>query len=139
MTAQVEDKIYWHEAPSADWNSARRLGKAVRHCETNALQAHGISDPEDFAYFTDCTNNAVYGCGAEEARMIRGIGKKESLRDYSSQLELLLLAFHENAVASALDKSHAQGREEIEKVWEKVDEAISNTRLSFPQLLAIEA
>lgn len=133
MAVQIEmDRIYWGGyGRSAGWNKTRREGKAVRHSETDVLQAHGISAPEDFAYFTDCTNKAVYGCSAEMMKMTRGISDKGSLRDCSTQAELLLLALHENAVKDAIEKAKAYGREEIQAVYEKVDEALSKIRLSF--------
>jgi hypothetical protein len=135
------DKIYWGGyGRSAEWNKTRREGKAVRHSETDVLQAHGISAPEDFAYFTDCTNKAVYGCSAEMMKMTRGISDKGSLRDCSTQAELLLIALHENAVKDAIEKAKAYGREQIEAVYEKVDEALSRIRLSFASdRLQIEA
>lgn len=142
MTAQIEtDKIYWGGyGRSAEWKESRRKGKAVRHNETDVLQAHGITASEDFAYFTDCTNKAVYGCTAEQMKMMRGISDKGSLRDCSTQAELLLIALHENAVKDAIEKARAYGREQIEAVYEKVGEALSQIRLSLPSsLLQIEA
>ena len=142
MTAQIEtDKIYWGGyGRSAEWKESRRKGKAVRHNETDVLQAHGINKPEDFAYFTDCTNKAVYGCSAALAKMTRGVSDKGSLRDCSTQAELLLIALHENAVKDAIEKAGAYGREQIEAVYEKVGEALSQIRLSLPSnLLQIEA
>lgn len=142
MAAQNEmDKIYWGGyGRSAEWNKTRREGKAVRHNETDVLQAHGISAPEDFAYFTDCTNKAVYGCSAEMMKMTRGISDRGSLRDCSTEIELLLLALHENAVKDAIEKAKAYGREEIQAVYEKVDKALSKIRLSFASnRLQIEA
>ena len=126
MTAQVEnDKIYWGGyGRSAQWNSARNKGKNVRHGETDILQAHGISAPEDFAYFTDCTNKAVYGHGAEQVKMTRGISDRGSLRDCSTQAELLLLALHEKAVKDEIEKSGAYGRKQIEAVYEKAGKAL---------------
>lgn len=135
MTAQIEmDRIYWGGyGRSAEWNESRRKGKAVRHGETDILQTHGITASEDFAYFTDCTNKAVYGCTADQMKMMRGISDKGSLRDCSTQAELLLLALHEKAVKDAIEKTKAYGRKEIEAVYEKVDKA-------FPSfLLRIEA
>lgn len=133
MAAQIEtDKIYWGGyGRSAEWNETRKKGKAVRHGETDVLQAHGISSPEDFAYFTDCTNKAVYGCPAEMVKMTRGISDRGSLRDCSTQLELLLLAFHENAVKDAIKKAKAYGRKEIEAVYEKVDKAFPSSLLQI--------
>lgn len=133
MTAQIEtDKIYWGGyGRSAEWTESRRKGKAVRHGETDILQAHGISAPEDFAYFTDCTNKAVYGCSAEAMKMMRGISERGSLRDCSTQLELLLIALHENAVKDAIEKAEAYGRKEIEAVYEKVDKAFPSSLLQI--------
>lgn len=119
MTAQIEtDKIYWGGyGRSAEWKESRRKGKAVR-----------------------CTNKAVYGCSAELAKMTRGVSDRGSLRDCSTQAELLLIALHENAVKDAIEKARAYGREEIEAVYEKVGEALSQIRLSLPSnLLRIEA
>ena len=142
MTVQIEtDKIYWGGyGRSAEWNESRRKGKAVRHGETDVLQAHGINKPEDFAYFTDCTNKAVYGGTAEQIKIMRGVSNKGSLRDCSTQAELLLIALHENAVKDAIEKAGAYGPEQIEAVYEKVGEALSQIRLSLPSsLLQIEA
>ena len=142
MAAQIEtEKLQTKRCgKSAQWKSARKNGKAARLSETCILQAHGINAPEDFAYFTDCTNKAVFGCGAEEVKMMRGIDEKGSLRDCLTQAELLLLAIHENAVKDAIEKAKAYGRDQIEVAYEKVGKALSQARLSLPSsLLEIEA
>lgn len=119
----------WKEMEKSDpWIDARVKGIGIRKEETAVLQSHGISQPKDFAHFTDRTNVAVYGHTAKVEKSIRKVGKSQSLRDSSTQTELVLLSLHETACATGIEKTDAYGRLQIDGVYDVVGGIISNTK-----------
>lgn len=134
----VENSIRrWKQMGKSDpWIEARVKGISIRNTETDTLKAHGISSPKDFAHFTDLTNKAVYGRKAKSEKRSRELGVRDSLRDNSTQSELLLLALHEDACSRGIEKAEAWGRPQIDGVYDKVGSIISGTREA---LLAITA
>ena len=134
----VENSIRrWKQMGKSDpWIDARLRGISIRNTETDTLKSHGISKPQDFAHFTDLTNKAVYGRKAKSEKGFRELGVQDSLRDNSTQSELLLLALHEDACSRGIEKAEAWGRSQIDGVYDKVGSVISNAREA---LLAIAA
>lgn len=119
---------YKRQGKSDSWIEARLRGKAVRKGETAVLQSHGIAKPADFAHFTDKTNIAVYGHKAQIEKARRGITKSQSLRDCSTETELGLLFLHEGACRDGIEKTNAQGRVQIDGVYDVVGGIIADTK-----------
>ena len=134
----VENSIRrWKQMGKSDpWIEARLKGISIRNTETDTLKSHGISKPQDFAHFTDLTNKAVYGRKAKSEKRSRELGVRDSLRDNSTQSELLLLALHEDACSRGIEKAEAYGRSQIDGVYGKVGSVISNAREALSAITA---
>lgn len=126
----VENSIRrWKQmGKSAPWIAERVKGIGVRNVETDVLKAHGISAPKDFAHFTDRTNVAVYGHTAKVEKAIRKVPASANLRDASSITELSLLGFHESACAMGIENRNAQGKAQIDGVYDVVGGIVSIAR-----------
>lgn len=119
---------YKRQGKSDEWIEARIKGRTIRKEETSVLQSHGITKPKDFAHFTDRTNVAVYGHKAHVEKALRGLSKSQSLRDYSTKTELGLLFLHEGACSEGIEKTNAQGRTQIDGVYDVVGGIIADTK-----------
>lgn len=113
---------------SAPWIAERVKGIGARNVETDVLKAHGISAPKAFAHFTDRTNVAVYGHTAKVEKAIRKVPASANLRDASSITELSLLGFHESACAMGIENRKAQGKSQIDGVYDVVGGIVSTAR-----------
>lgn len=119
----------WKQMGKSDrWIDERIKGVGVRNAETDVLQAHGISSPKDFAHFTDRTNVAVYGHTAKVEKAIRKVPANANLRDASSITELALLGFHESACTMGIENRNAQGKAQIDGVYDVVGGIVSTAR-----------
>ena len=119
---------YKRQGKSDEWIEARIKGRTIRKEETAVLQSHGITKPKDFAHFTDRTNVAVYGHKAHVEKALRGLSKSQSLRDCSTKTELGLLFLHEGACSEGIEKTNAQGRAQIDGVYDVVGGIIADTK-----------
>lgn len=126
----VENSIKrWKQMGKSDpWIAERIKGIGVRNLETDTLKNHGISARKDFAHFTDRTNVAVYGHTAKVEKAIRQVPAHANLRDASSMTELALLGFHESACTMGIEKRDAQGKAQIDGVYDVVGGIVSNAR-----------
>ena len=126
----VENSIRrWKQmGKSAPWIAERVKGIGVCNVETDVLKAHGISAPKDFAHFTDRTNVAVYGHTAKVEKAIRKVPASANLRDASSVTELALLGFHESACTMGIENRNAQGKAQIDGVYDVVGGIVSTAR-----------
>ena len=129
----VENSIRrWKQMGKSDpWIAERVKGIGIRNAETDVLKAHGISAPKDFAHFTDRTNVAVYGHTAKVEKAIRKVPARANLRDASSMTELALLGFHESACSMGIGKRDAQGKVEIDGVYDVVSGIVSTAKQSL--------
>ena len=71
---------------------------------------------------------AVYGHKAHVEKALRGLSKSQSLRDCSTKTELGLLFLHEGACSEGIEKTNAQGRAQIDGVYDVVGGIIADTK-----------
>ena len=122
----------WKQMGKSDpWIAERVKGIGIRNAETDVLKAHGISAPKDFAHFTDRTNVAVYGHTAKAEKAIRKVPARANLRDASSMTELALLGFHESVCSMGIEKRDAQGKAQIDGVYDVVGGIVSTAKQSL--------
>lgn len=84
----------------------REKGIAVRQALTKSLQLsqenermHGHA----YSTYTNCIYKVLFGMNANQLREKYGIGKKENLRDYFTELELKAVQSMENMVSGLVD------------------------------------
>ncbi len=92
-----------------DWIQTRVAGIDARISFTDSLKDRGIKEGYQYAILTNEMYQSWSGFSATEYKEYKGIGKKESLRDNMTPMELATTLFSETAAKELLEKSGAKG------------------------------
>ena len=90
------------------WIQLRLDGVKKRNSLTDYWQAHGIKDVE-YAKLTNAMYRDWSGMNAKEYKEFKGLGKKDSLREHMTDLELTLTSLSELAARDAAIAKGAEG------------------------------
>lgn len=93
----------------AKWIAQRAKTKEARLKQTNALQAHGVQPGFQYAACTNATYRPILGGDAKQVRELRGIAKKDNLRDNLSEIELAAIEFAEKLSEHKIVTNNVQG------------------------------
>jgi len=75
---------------SPEWIQTRLAGIETRHTFTETLKESGIKESYEYAILTNEMYKSTFGFDASEYKNYKSLGKKESLRDNMTPLELAL-------------------------------------------------
>lgn len=100
---------YIAQGRSPEWVQTRIAGIDTRHKFTDALKEHGIKEGYEYAVLTNELYKSWSGFSALEYKEHKGVGKKESLRDNMTPMELASTLFSETAAKELIDESGAEG------------------------------
>ena len=99
--AQDRAREYYKEKGyPEDWIEKRIRGIAIRQDLTDEWKNRGIGENKDFAILTNEISKATFNKTIKEYREIKGMqNKRENLRDYMTDWELILTMIGEKATA----------------------------------------
>jgi DNA-damage-inducible protein D len=100
---------------SPEWVQTRIAGVDTRHTFTDTLKESGIKDGYEYAVLTNELYSSWSGFTAGEYKEHKGIGKKDSLRDNMTPLELASTIFSEATSKEMIEKTGAKGFAETKK------------------------
>ena len=103
---------YLTKGYSAEWIQTRTSSVETRISFTDKLQESGIDKGYEYAILTNEMYQSWSGLTASEYKKHKGIGKKESLRDNMTPMELATAIFSETTAKELLEKSGAKGFKE---------------------------
>lgn len=104
-------ETYLKKGYSEEWVHQRVLAIRIRNELTDEWKKRGLEKGKDFAILTDEISRAWSGMTTRQYKKLKGL-KKENLRDYMSDLELVLTMLAE---ASTRDISRAEEPETFEE------------------------
>lgn len=97
---------------SPEWIQTRTASIETRISFTDKLKDSGIKKGYEYAILTNEMYQSWSGLSAIEYKEHKGLGKKESLRDNMTPMELATAIFSETAAKELLEKSGAKGFQE---------------------------
>ena len=81
--------IYEQKGYSKDWIDKRLRGIAIRQNLTDEWKKRGINEEHDFAILTAEISKATFGMTPSEYKELKGLDKRQNLRDHMDDLELI--------------------------------------------------
>jgi len=91
-----------------DWIERRMRSIAIREELTDEWQKHGVELAKEYEILTAEISKATFGVTPSEYKKVKGL-KRENLRDYMSDLELLFSQLGEAATTEITKTEHPQG------------------------------
>ncbi len=88
-------QTYLKKGYTEEWTNARLKGIPVRNELTDEWKKRGAEEGRDFAILTNEISKTTFGISTEQHKSIKGINKKQNLRDNMSPLELALTTLAE--------------------------------------------
>lgn len=109
-------KLYYQmKGYSPEWVQTRIAGIETRHSFTDTLKDSGIKEGQEYAILTNEMYSSWSGFTAGEYKQHKGLGKKESLRDNMTPLELASTIFSEATSKELIEKTGTKGFAETKK------------------------
>ena len=96
--------IYEQKGYSKDWIDKRLRGIAIRQNLTDEWKKRGINDEQDFAILTAEISKATFGMTPSEYKELKGLSKKQNLRDHMDDLELIFTMLGERVTTEISEK-----------------------------------
>ena len=81
--------IYEQKGYSKDWIDKRLRGIAIKQNLTDEWKKRGINEEHDFAILTAEFSKATFGMTPSEYKELKGLDKRQNLRDHMDDLELI--------------------------------------------------
>jgi hypothetical protein len=103
--------IYLSLGRTPDWIRERIDGIITRRELTDEWNSRGIDRPQHYSILTRMLQIRSLGIGPKEHREFKGLKPTHSLRDHSSELELLFTRLGERATIEVARAKDAQGYE----------------------------
>ena len=94
------------------WINARIQTIASRKDLTNEWQKRGVKEGLEYALLTDSISMATFDVSTRSHKSFKGLGKRDSLRDHMTPLELALTMLGETATSEIARTTDAQGFDE---------------------------
>lgn len=95
LAVERAKQTYLQKGYSEEWTNARLKGIPVRNELTDEWKKRGAEEGRDFAILTNEISKTTFGITTEQHKSIKGINKKQNLRDNMSPLELALTTLAE--------------------------------------------
>jgi len=106
---------YLAKGYSQQWIETRTASIDTRHKFTDTLKEHGIEKGSQYAILTNELYNSSFGLKSNEYKKLKGLSKKDSLRDHMTPLELASVIFSEATSTEMIEKTNAEGFIETKK------------------------
>ena len=106
---------YLAKGYSQQWIETRTASIDTRHKFTDTLKEKGISKGKEYAILTNELYSSSFGLNANQYKELKGLDKKESLRDHMTPLELASVIFSEATSTEIINETQAEGFVETKK------------------------
>lgn len=100
---------YLAKGYTQQWVQTRIAGIDTRITFTDTLKESGIEKGHEYAILTNEMYHSWSGFSASEHKNLKGLDKKESLRDNMTPLELATTIFSEATATEVIEKTRAKG------------------------------
>ena len=127
LTIERALETYARKGYPADWINQRLQTIRARKELTDAWNAHGVEQGQEYAILTDEVTKAWSGMTTRQYKNLKGL-KKENLRDNMSTLELALNMLAEATTTELTNARNPQGLEENRTVAKQGGKVAGNAR-----------
>lgn len=127
LTIERALETYARKGYPADWINQRLQTIRARKELTDAWNAHGVEQGQEYAILTDEVTKAWSGMTTRQYKNLKGL-KKENLRDNMSTLELALNMLAEATTTELTNVRNPQGLEENRAVAKQGGKVAGNAR-----------
>ena len=127
LTIERALETYAQKGYPADWINQRLQTIRARKELTDAWNAHGVEQGQEYAILTDEVTKAWSGMTTRQYKNLKGL-KKENLRDNMSTLELALNMLAEATTTELTNARNPQGLEENRAVAKQGGKVAGNAR-----------
>lgn len=127
LTIERALETYARKGYPADWINQRLQTIRARKELTDAWNAHGVEQGQEYAILTDEVTKAWSGMTTRQYKNLKGL-KKENLRDNMSTLELALNMLAEATTTELTNARNPQGLEENRAVAKQGGKVAGNAR-----------
>ena len=127
LTIERALDTYAQKGYSPEWINQRLQTIRARKELTNAWNAHGVKEGQEYAILTDEVTKAWSGLSTRQYKNLKGL-KKENLRDNMSTLELALNMLAEATTTELTNAQNPQGLEENHVVAKQGGAVAGNAR-----------
>lgn len=127
LTIERALDTYAQKGYSPEWINQRLQTIRARKELTNAWNAHGVKEGQEYAILTDEVTKAWSGLSTRQYKNLKGL-KKENLRDNMSTLELALNMLAEATTTELTNAQNPQGLEENRVVAKQGGAVAGNAR-----------
>ncbi|MCK4997776.1 Bro-N domain-containing protein [Candidatus Pacearchaeota archaeon] len=128
--AQDRAKLYYEKKGyPKDWIDKRMRGIAIRQDLTDEWKDRGVEEGQEYAILTNEISKATFDKTIGEYREIKGIqNRKENLRDYMTDWELILTMIGEKATTDITSSRNSKDFEECRESAIDGGKIAGNTR-----------
>ncbi len=127
LTIERALDTYAQKGYSPEWINQRLQTIRARKELTDAWNAHGVKEGQEYAILTDDVTKAWSGLSTRQYKNLKGL-KKENLRDNMSTLELALNMLAEATTTELTNAQNPQGLEENRVVAKQGGAVAGNAR-----------
>ena len=127
LTIERALNTYAQKGYSPEWINQRLQTIRARTELTDAWNAHGVKEGQEYAILTDEVTKAWSGMSTRQYKNLKGL-KKENLRDNMSTLELALNMLAEATTTELTNAQNPQGLEENRTVARQGGKVAGNAR-----------
>ncbi len=120
-------ELYRAKGYSDDWIEKRSRGIAIRDELTDEWQNRGVKNPKEYAILTAEISKATFGLTPSQYKELKGL-KKENLRDYMDDLELIFSMLGERVSTEITKNRDSQGYDECEDAAKEGGQVAGNAR-----------
>lgn len=126
-------RTHWKaQGRSQKWIQQRMMGQETRNKLTDYWQAHGVTQPDDFAMLTNVIHQEWSDLSVAQHKKLKGL-EHENLREHMSEAELLFTALAELSTRQIAEKDQAEGVQENKAAGRKGGKLAKQARLQFEE------
>jgi hypothetical protein len=126
--------IYLNQGRTPDWIRERIDGIMTRRELTDEWKARQITSTKHYMILTRMLQVRSIGLGPSEHRKLKGLKDSDSLRNHSTEIELLLTRLGERSTIEVARARNAQGYKENKEAVEAGGEISKTARERLEQL-----
>ena len=115
------------------WIATRLRSIQNRDKLTDEWKTRGIKQPQQYAMLTAKISKETFGLTPADHKEIKGLEKKENLRDHMTELELIFNMLGEASTKEIIDETNPQGFKENEKAAKDGGAIAGNARKALEE------
>lgn len=115
------------------WIATRLRSIQNRGILTDEWKTRGVEKPVEYAMLTANISKEVFGLNPSDHKELKGLEKKENLRDHMTELELIFNMLGEASTKEIIDETNPQGFKENEKAAKDGGAIAGNARKALEE------